>query len=94
MKIFNKWNVFISNHTNTTIDKAHGKIIDLYIEMSKIDINNQQKIHELENLISSWKYVVEFNRERQRQGRLPVFVIALTLLSGIVSALITILLTN
>lgn len=89
-----KWNVFFSGWTNNRIDNAYAKIIELYVEKSDTSIDNKQHLHKLESSIESWKYVVEFNRERQRLSRFPIAVIISSLLSGVVAALLTVYLTS
>lgn len=89
-----KWNVFFSSWTNERIDNAYGKVIDLYIEKSDTNIENTQRIHKLDSSIESWKYVVEFNRERQRLTRYPLIIIVSSLLSGVIASILTVYLTK
>ncbi len=85
-----KWNVFFSNWTNERIDAAYAQVIELYIEKSNTDIEDKKHIHKIDSSIESWKYVVEFNRERQRLARYPLMIIISSLLSGVVASLLTI----
>ena len=90
----NKWSIFLSSYTNSIINKAHAKIIELYVERSEISPNKLDEIHKIDSQIESWKWTIEFNRDRQRLGRYPLITVLLALLSGIIGSLLTLFLAN
>ncbi|MES2986103.1 MAG: hypothetical protein V4686_03180 [Patescibacteria group bacterium] len=94
MKIFNKWNFYFWNHTNKTLNKAHAKIIELYVIKSKISPIKIEEMQRIDSEIESWKWTVEFNRDRQRFDRYPLISIGTALMSGVIGSLLAIYLTK